>query len=101
MVSGAAPRSRSARIIAAVCSIHLPMNPFHIARNSGLVASASVPARAIARCEVNAVKNALMPLRQTRRGSLGSRCTAPTKFSSAAAISGSSNESSTASLDLK
>ena len=73
IVSGAAPRARSAVIMAAVWSIHFCMYPDHTARNSELVASASVAARASARCEPNAVKNALMPLRHTRRGSSGRR----------------------------
>jgi hypothetical protein len=85
----------------AVWSIHFCMKPDHTARNSELVASASVPARASARSEPNAVKNALMPLRQTRRGSVGNRCTAPSNSESARVISGSRSESSTASLDLK
>ncbi len=101
MVSGAAPRSRSAVIMTAVRSIHFCMNDDHTAWNSGLVASASLPARAAARCEANPLKNALIPFRHTRRGSAGSRCTAPSNSASALAITGSSSESSTASLDLK
>ena len=50
---------------------------------------------------VNALKNALMPLRQTRRGSVGRRCTAPMNSESTAVSNGSSRDSSTASLDLK
>ena len=42
MVSGAAPRSRSALIMAAVWSIHFCMKLDHIARNSALVASACI-----------------------------------------------------------
>src|SRR3979411_671406 len=67
MVPGAAPRSRSAVINDAVWSIHFCMYPDHIVRNSELVASASVAARASAGWEWNATKNALITLRHTRR----------------------------------
>ena len=87
--------------MAAVLSIHFCMKLDHIARNSTLVASACIAARATARCELNPVKNALMPLRHTRRGSAGSRCTAPSNSASARVITGSISVSSTASLDGK
>ena len=85
----------------AVWSIHFCMKPDHMARSSELVATASVAARASAGREWKATKNALIPLRHTRRGSVGSRCAAPSNSASARAITGSSNDSSTASFDLK
>src|ERR1700685_3488408 len=93
--------ARSAETTAAVCAIHFCMKPDQPARTSALWDIASVPALATARWESKATKKAFIPARHTRRGSAGSRFAAPLYSASARVISGSSSDSSTASLDLK
>ncbi len=58
MVTGAAPRARSASMTPAIWATHLLMNDDHNSRTSGLVARAAWAASVTARCARNDARNA-------------------------------------------